>query len=155
MSDSARLGSEINMYNWQIFLGTMFILCLMIATTLYSSTPGREDLIRFVLVLGITWPFLMGRYDFLIHRIGVYFVSINDPWEISDVRMFRRFFLFFYDAGSALPILFLFGHAVYRTWLLGYKMTAVGATTLFLLGVGLLIYAPMIHNPLRPTFERK
>jgi hypothetical protein len=139
----------MNLYNWQIFAGTLVILSLMIITTLAARLPGREDLILFVLVLGITWPFMMGRYDFLIHRIGVYLGQSGSAWEISQVRNYRRFFLSFYDAGSALPIIVLFGNAVYQSWRLGYQKTANGSVVLFLVGVGLLIYAPMVHNGLR------
>ena len=149
MDELNSLRAEINMYNWQIFAGTLVILSLMIITVIAARQPGREDLILFALVLGITWPFMMGRYDFLIHRIGIYLGQTGSAWENAQVRNYRRYFLSFYDAGSALPILILFGYAVCRSWRLGYQKTASGAVALFCVGVGLLIYAPMIHNGLR------
>jgi hypothetical protein len=106
------------------------------------------NLIVFVLVVGVAWPFMMGKYDFETGRVGAYLAQQGSAWEISPIRHYRKWMLPLYDIGASLPVWFLFGHAVYRTWQLGMTATTVGFSLLYLIGVALFICAPLAHRAL-------
>ncbi|HYE22714.1 MAG TPA: hypothetical protein VD998_03950 [Verrucomicrobiae bacterium] len=157
MEETSRLGYEILKNSTIQFLGTVSVLVLMCQFTLVSWLQGRLKidhehetdwgyLIILVLVIGVCWPFMMGKYDFETGRIGAWLASQGSQWEVSAIRNHRKWMLGFYDGGASAAIWLLYAHALYRTWSLGLKATALTFGVWFAIGMAMFLYAPLVHE---------
>lgn len=135
MNEKESLRNEILLCNWQLYITSLVILVLMGACALLARVEKFADIIVFVPVLGIGWAFAMGRYEYLIHRVGAFLKQEGSEWESSEPRKRRLWLLAFADLGSMMPFLFLFGYGTMASWNLGYHGFVTTTTIAFLLGI--------------------
>lgn len=135
MSDErSNLRGEISVYNWQLYITSLVMLVLMIYTSFKAREQGFTDVILFVPLLGIGWAFAMGRYDYLIHRVGA-FLRPDSEWEKSEIRNRKKGLLVGLDLGSMVPFLALISNAEYVAWGMGYSIFVIVTSIVIVLGV--------------------